>query len=528
MTAATAALSYQDESAPAPAISDFSEQIVRNNLTGRGFGPDSVDWWVNVGKLRFSRAIDTNIRYNAQNDAIVIPYFDLDGLPVIDKNGRPFERVRLLHCDEKAKYRSERGTGLHAYLPPMGSDINPYNKFIKTWRKVFDDPTEMIAITEGEFKAGTATLTDGGIPTIGLGGVDCLTSRKDGLVPELHGLKLDRRDVFIIFDAPIHDGIKNSIKRTAAYLLSRGAIVKTIDIGRTETYKALLAKTGYTPKPAPSPDATESLESQPTKEDCGPKMGLDDYIIAGGKFSDLILVSEEYGKGESNINTLLPDIAIVTGDSAPTYVHINGKHAGVIRKKQGMAETLANKLMPIQRGKSIAMMPMFDDWIQSHNRIELDGIECCPQYPPLSITPHNKWNSWVGFRTVPIRNDALAAIGHQYVDDFFSHEFEKPETITLHRKIFKQHCAHIIQKPHLRHFTSFTFISKHEGIGKSAMVEIIAYIIGLDYGDGRGGGALICGAEELESDYSDNMGGKIYVVFNEPTALSILHRFASI
>lgn len=77
----------------------------------------------------------------------VIPYFDIDGLPV------PFYRVRLF--DAAMKYKQPKGSQNHVYYPKdFGAALNghPY-----------------VIITEGEKKGATATKF--GFPTVALGGV---------------------------------------------------------------------------------------------------------------------------------------------------------------------------------------------------------------------------------------------------------------------------------------------------------------------------------------------------------------------
>ncbi|MFT3810076.1 MAG: DUF3854 domain-containing protein [Micropepsaceae bacterium] len=109
--------------------------------------------------------------------ALVFPYFDLDGAPVIFERGGeflPFVRVRYLSAppqrgfvkQKPQRYAQLKGSGARAYFPP-----------VLPWRKIADDPGIPIVYTEGELKALCACSR--GIPTIGLGGVDSFVCRTD-------------------------------------------------------------------------------------------------------------------------------------------------------------------------------------------------------------------------------------------------------------------------------------------------------------------------------------------------------------
>lgn len=113
-----------------------------------------------------------------QAPALVIPYFDVRGAPVLferDGNMVPFVRVRYLAEPvakgfTKAKpqrYAQLRGSGTQAYFPRVaGID----------WEEVLRDTSIGLVIVEGELKALKGCLS--GLATIGLGGVDNFRSRQ--------------------------------------------------------------------------------------------------------------------------------------------------------------------------------------------------------------------------------------------------------------------------------------------------------------------------------------------------------------
>jgi hypothetical protein len=167
----------------------------------------------------------------ADRIAYLIPYFDLDGNVIPGHS-----RVRLLPPiltpqGKEIKYLQAKGTGNHAYLPP----VIP--------RSVWEDTSIPLYITEGEKKAAAGAQQ--GLATVGLGGVWSWRSRNlvipqtqvttkgkvaqirlspdeevsfvEQVVPELKQLKLRERSVEIVFDS---DYVEKESVQDAAFELS--------------------------------------------------------------------------------------------------------------------------------------------------------------------------------------------------------------------------------------------------------------------------------------------------------------------
>ena len=100
---------------------------------------------------------------------LLIPYFDIDGLPLIGKHGAPYYRVRLANPTTTAKYLSPRGTGCELYVPPGLRNLLTEGG--------------LLGIVEGEFKA--LSLTEAGFPCVGIGGISSVAPRNDDNQPEL-------------------------------------------------------------------------------------------------------------------------------------------------------------------------------------------------------------------------------------------------------------------------------------------------------------------------------------------------------
>ena len=97
-------------------------------------------------------AVAAQQRYGASQPGLAIPYFNLDGTPVLH-DGKPYGRLRL-----------ERPVGEKKYHQPQGSPVFPY--FPPGLGKFCRAPD--LVIVEGEFKA--LSLVDAGIPAIGISG----------------------------------------------------------------------------------------------------------------------------------------------------------------------------------------------------------------------------------------------------------------------------------------------------------------------------------------------------------------------
>ncbi len=102
-------------------------------------------------------------------EGLLIPYFDIDGLPLIGKHGAPYYRVRLANPTGSAKYLSPRGTGCELYVPPG-------------LRELLTEGC-LLGVVEGEFKA--LSLTEAGFPCVGIGGISSVAPRNEDSHPEL-------------------------------------------------------------------------------------------------------------------------------------------------------------------------------------------------------------------------------------------------------------------------------------------------------------------------------------------------------
>lgn len=204
-----------------------------------------------------------------------LPYWDVDGHELGDPQ---FYRFRINYSPgweppegdwtEYPKYRSPRRKGEFAYLP-RGIGID--------WVAVFGEVQVPVVITEGEYKA-IRVCSEWNMPCIGLGGVWMFHASKTGW-PGAMDMNLPGRECYIAYDADAESthehplkggarGVDGAAKRLSNKLYQSGASPWLVYIARTETFLKARAK------------------------DITIKMGIDDYIDAGGTWGELLATRE--------------------------------------------------------------------------------------------------------------------------------------------------------------------------------------------------------------------------------------------
>jgi hypothetical protein len=157
------------------------------------------------GKRRFSEGVTAH----------EIPYFDLHGNPI------NFCRYRLFDADEfEPKYLQEAGKKSRFYFPPFVD-----------WKKIAQDTSIPIYITEGERKSAKATLS--GFPCIGLGGVwnwmrkasEDNPNSKSQPIKDFQLIDWKDREVYITFDSDIqfNPNIQEAARALRNVLVKYGA-----------------------------------------------------------------------------------------------------------------------------------------------------------------------------------------------------------------------------------------------------------------------------------------------------------------
>src|SRR5215213_5696162 len=195
--------------------------------------------------------------------AIVIPRFSPCGEPIPPqiKPDKPLIEERTGKSRPR-KYETPAGTPVRLSVPPRA---------VPMMREV----QRTLYVTEGD-KKGDA-LASVGETVIALQGVECWRSLRDWEHVALYG-----REVIIAYDADvmINPNVQRAIESLAAFLYSRGAVVKYLNW----------------------PDKYR-----------GTKIGIDDYLASGGKILELKSWAQDHPDEESMpIGTLLAEVQAET------------------------------------------------------------------------------------------------------------------------------------------------------------------------------------------------------------------------
>lgn len=116
--------------------------------------------------IRRVKAIEALNLVGIEAEGILIPYFEINGEPVLLNNGKPYGRLRLDEPTDDRKYTQATKSGSHAYLVP----------FIREFKEGLD-----LFLTEGEFKC--LALIESGYQAVALPGLYGYV--EDELLPEL-------------------------------------------------------------------------------------------------------------------------------------------------------------------------------------------------------------------------------------------------------------------------------------------------------------------------------------------------------
>lgn len=247
-----------------------------------------------------ARFLGKDPRKNPVPDAIWIPYFDINGGPIMD-NGQPYGRIRFRPgsepewTDDKGKVHRQRyaqrpGSSPHVYIPPgiRGS--------LKHFR--------VLADTEGEFKAISATRA--GVPTVGMGGIQSWPNPDTRFlgkeIAAAHGNPVPELD----HESPVHPELLDVIEAAKTAGIRRFLVLGDSD-GRVERDKAGVVLSGNPVVEAAVRKLSKAIQWQvgdvevfrgfcPFPENPDGKQGLDDWIVADGLMTVKTAILKMCGK----------------------------------------------------------------------------------------------------------------------------------------------------------------------------------------------------------------------------------------
>lgn len=403
---------------------------------------------------------------------VALPYFDLDGSELMGKNNEPFVRYRLRGDLPKGigKYRQKRGSGLAAYIPRL--NIN--------WVEVAHDTSQPIWITEGEFKS--ISVTQQGIPCVGLGGVDNWREKDGSWARPLDNFQWVGRTVFIVYDAdkesteehPYKPQVEGAAKRLAARLFESGAQVLLLYIARTDTFRTARAK---------------NVEV---------KQGIDDYLEAGGKLEDLLKTADPASE-DAIMARLLREYAVYMGGKP----HIVRLSDGVPFKRgefTDVIEASALRKVPKQKG-GYAEVRVADEWLKNQDRFEIDRYVFKPGEAGGYGAEQREYNIWGGFAVEGAAGDGYletVKIWKKFVSGLFGE----------YADYFERWIAHMFQRPGEKTTNAVILASVLNGIGKSLLGEVIRGIVGRE-------GSVAVELDRLKSNFNKVLERKLFVQMDE-------------
>lgn len=416
--------------------------------------------------------------------AVKLPYYGVDGLAT------NFHRVRLLIPKSKMKYSQARASGSHIYFPPRTN-----------WSKVLMDVEIPIIITEGEFKAWaiTKTLVNDNLlyACIGLAGVTSWTD-KNGL--HLHkdlmqvmwrkktSFESKSRKVYIIFD---YDGAKEEGEPNEQVALAETKLAITLRGLGAEVH---LCRVGR------------------FSAGVGKKYAIDDHLMAGGSLGEVLTTTSIVMNGVDTLDVKLHEFstryALYNGD----VIRLGDGHIMNFQKaKIDSAQHIfiQTNTVPGRNGgppKVISKeVPMLEEYKKWPRRCDIRKVGVFPQYQGIRITPDGCYNYLNAWSYEPTTGSP------QLYLDFCAYFFRDEPDFA---EYWHDWVANIIQYPSRRNYTTPQFASAKEGIGKSAIAEFIAEMMGT----GENSPAAIVGPDELFGSFNGMLKNKLFVVVNEPSS----------
>lgn len=417
-----------------------------------------------------------------------MPYWDMYGHPLGDPQ---FYRCRINYTPgweppegdwkDYPKYRSPRKKGELVYLPRgLGMD----------WVGIFGEPSVPIVITEGEYKS-IRVCTAWDTPCIGLGGVWMFHASKMGW-PEGMDMTFAGREFYVTYDAdpesthehPLKGGAKGpdgAAKRLANKLYQEGAVPWLLYIARTETFIKARAS------------------------DINVKMGVDDFIDAGGTWGEL-LATRENPIEHAGLAYLMDRYAYYRGSPSGVVNVANG----LIYRVRDWMDVEANcigtsmvekggKLVPLKIRFPMLYMehaerPGFDNWIFEPGADS--GLD----------QERGTFNRWRGMAIEgnigpgeQERYQEIVAMWRRFIERLCGAESWE---------YFEKWVADLFQNPGRKTTIAMLLRSSLTGVGKSLLGEILRDIVGPRH-------SVKVSLEHAMGHFNSLMGDKVLVQIDE-------------
>lgn len=361
-----------------------------------------------------------------------IIYHDVDG------RRTRFFRIRFLGPPKRTGFDSLVRHKDLRYMQLAGEYPRAYFPRTIDWKKFFRDSTEnrILIITEGELKAACAAKF--GFPTIGLGGVWNFKSKGADIIEDLASLPLQKLPIYICYDS---DAINNFQVVQAQNALARQLLVLGADV-----YIVRLP------------------ELEP-----GRKTGLDDFLVARGPkaLEKLIAESERWNASEA-LHTLNEEVVYVEDPGLVVRLDTFQRLSAYDFTKHAFSDRIyTERTTKPDGGIKTAERNAAVEWLKWPGRGKVRRATYNPG--ESRITELGELNLWPGWGCEPNAGDIRP--WHDLLNFLFA-------SAPKNKEWFEQWLAYPIQHPGAKLGTAVLIWSLFQGVGKTAVGEVMQRIYG--------------------------------------------------
>lgn len=356
-----------------------------------------------------------------------IQYFDMDRRPI------KYSRVRFI---QNKKKRFSKTEGTHRYSQPANSAPHVYLPPYFSWRKVANDPSIPIVITEGEKKAASACKA--GIVCLALGGVWSFLSKKRDwqMLPELQALNWKGRDIEVCYD--------NDVMQKAEVRVALSALATELSQNH-----------------APNSISFVYLDSD-SNDDANGKLGLDDFLVQHGVDAFLGLERHPF-RSAAKIQELNTKVCYVQKQER-FFSIVSGKY---FKNFQHVREAYMHAGEELVDGKNKDLV--INQWAKNAGRRTVEDIVYSPGVSEL--TENNELNLWKAPNLQPKKKTPKKWL------ELVHYVFRKPE----YSEWFLRWLAYPVQNPGEKLLSAVFVYGKKQGVGKTFVVDpVMEFIYGKD------------------------------------------------
>lgn len=405
--------------------------------------------------LLTTEEVSSLVGFRVSHCGVYLPYPEVAG---------GYFRVRVLGAPEgSAKYLSKKGSGqAPPYLPSSLRDTD--------WSDVYADVGRDLIIVEGEIKAWWGCRE--GAACIGIGGVDM----QAGLLAE--DIDWSGRRVFVCFDKD-SGWESGSFKPTVARALGR----------LTSALQRRGASVCHMVLPAGS------------RED---KVGLDDYLRAGGSLAELYSSAVEPPEWCEELAELMEDCVLVTGTN---HAHVYSLKLGYRKSVDDFHVTHLALRRFVVEGAKTRVEQLSRVWMLSKERQTASGYVMDPTVtegylPAVSdgSLPAGKGviNLWKAYPSFPAGSSDVRVGWNKFMQGLFG-EWAGWVGAWV---------GHMLVRPEEKAHQGVLVVTAVRGIGKSLFGEIVGRVVGMDH-------YLELAADRVFDKFNAVMEGKVWICVNE-------------